>query len=56
MAWTLIDTITGDSVRTDAGPGYEGQGDPVLFDTEDEALDWAVAHGLDSRDVRTEEV
>jgi hypothetical protein len=42
--WTIIEISSGEAVT---GSDRIDTGDPVLFDTEQEAADWAVSVGLD---------
>jgi hypothetical protein len=51
--FTVIDVTTGESVT---GSDRIDTGDPVLFDTYAEAVDWAVANGFDDNEHRIEEV
>jgi hypothetical protein len=48
--FTIIDTHTNEAVR-DNGLNYNprNEGDPVLFDTEAEAADYAVAQGFEGQ-------
>jgi hypothetical protein len=42
--WTILEISSGEAVT---GNARIDTGDPVLFDTEQEAADWAVSVGLD---------
>jgi hypothetical protein len=42
--WTIVEISSGEAVT---GSDRIDTGDPVLFDTEIEAADWAVSVGLD---------
>jgi hypothetical protein len=46
--FTIIDTHTNESIkRSDVVAGEDDSTDPVLFDTEAEAADWAAGVSLD---------
>jgi hypothetical protein len=51
--YTVVDVTTGEAANNGTP---DGPGDPVLFDTYEEAVAWAVEVGYDDNEHRIEEV